>query len=63
MQRCSSVAEYARSAQLAIAAGLEIPAGGDVRFTLGAQAPEQGWGTAQADLPVSYCATPGSAQP
>ena len=36
--------------------------GGDVRFTLGAQAPEQGWGTATADLPVSYCATPGSAQ-
>ncbi|AMJ56527.1 MULTISPECIES: GH92 family glycosyl hydrolase [Stenotrophomonas] len=37
--------------------------GGDVRFTLGTQAPEQGWGTATADLPVSYCATPGSAQP
>ncbi|MGE8226804.1 MAG: GH92 family glycosyl hydrolase [Stenotrophomonas sp.] len=41
----------------------QLQQGGDVRFTLGAQAPEQGWGTAQADLPVSYCATPGSAQP
>jgi predicted alpha-1,2-mannosidase len=35
--------------------------GGTVKFELGAQAPEQGWGTAVSDLPVSFCAAPGSA--
>lgn len=34
--------------------------GGTVRFELGTQAPEQGWGTAVSDLPVSFCAAPGS---
>jgi predicted alpha-1,2-mannosidase len=34
--------------------------GGTVTFELGAQAPEQGWGTAVSDLPVSFCAAPGS---
>lgn len=34
--------------------------GGTVHYQLGAQAPEQGWGTAVADLPVSFCAAPGS---
>ena len=36
-------------------------AGGTIRYTLAAQAPEQGWDTDVADLPVSWCATPGSA--
>lgn len=34
--------------------------GGTVRFELGTQAPEQGWGTAVSDLPTSFCAAPGS---
>ncbi|MEA5668220.1 GH92 family glycosyl hydrolase [Stenotrophomonas sp. MH1] len=34
--------------------------GGTVEFQLGEDVPTQGWGTAIADLPVSYCATPGS---
>ncbi|MNM33645.1 Glycosyl hydrolase family 92 [compost metagenome] len=38
----------------------QLRQGGTLRFALGAQAPEQGWGTAVSDLPVSYCATPGS---
>lgn len=38
-----------------------LRAGGTIRYTLAAQAPEQGWGTDVADLPVSWCATPGSA--
>src|SRR5690606_20695375 len=36
----------------------QLRQGGTLRFALGAQAPEQGWGTAVSDLPVSYCATP-----
>lgn len=39
----------------------QLRQGGTLRYTLGQQAPEQGWGTAVADLPASYCATPGSA--
>ncbi|MCD9085641.1 GH92 family glycosyl hydrolase [Stenotrophomonas sp. SY1] len=35
--------------------------GGTLDFQLGEDVPEQGWGTTTADLPVSYCATPGSA--
>ncbi|WP_434212394.1 GH92 family glycosyl hydrolase [[Pseudomonas] boreopolis] len=35
--------------------------GGTLRFELGDEAPVQGWGTAVADLPASYCATPGTA--
>ena len=31
-----------------------------VRFALDAKVPEQGWGTAVKDLPVSWCAAPGS---
>ncbi|HBN53248.1 MAG TPA: alpha-mannosidase [Stenotrophomonas sp.] len=34
--------------------------GGTIRYALTRQAPEQGWGTDVADLPVSWCATPGS---
>ncbi|MBN8803172.1 MAG: glycoside hydrolase family 92 protein, partial [Stenotrophomonas acidaminiphila] len=38
-----------------------LRAGGTIRYTLSAQAPERGWGTDVADLPASWCATPGSA--
>ncbi len=38
----------------------QLRQGGTIRYALTRQAPEQGWGTAVADLPVSYCATPGS---
>jgi len=31
-----------------------------LRFALDGKAPEQGWGTAVKDLPVSWCAAPGS---
>jgi len=31
-----------------------------LRFALDGKAPTQGWGTAVADLPVSWCAAPGS---
>jgi hypothetical protein len=31
-----------------------------LHFALDAQAPTQGWGTAVKDLPVSWCAAPGS---
>ncbi len=31
-----------------------------LQFALDAKAPEQGWGTAVKDLPVSWCAAPGS---
>jgi putative alpha-1,2-mannosidase len=37
-----------------------LRSGADITWTLGAQAPQQGWGTATKDLPVSYCAAPGS---
>ena len=35
--------------------------GGRIDYALTGNAPEQGWGTAVANLPASYCATPGSA--
>ena len=35
--------------------------GGRIDVALATQAPESGWGTQVADLPVSYCATPGAA--
>ncbi len=35
--------------------------GARIQWTLGAQVPAQGWGTAAGDLPGSYCAAPGSA--
>lgn len=38
----------------------QLRQGGTIRYALARQAPERGWGTAVADLPVSYCATPGS---
>jgi len=37
-----------------------LRAGPTLRWSLGTQAPEQGWGTAVNDLPVSFCAAPGS---
>lgn len=38
----------------------QLGKGGTIRYALTRQAPEQGWGTDVADLPVSWCATPGS---
>ena len=38
----------------------QLGKGGTIRYALTRQAPEQGWGTEVADLPVSWCATPGS---
>ncbi|MQP75389.1 glycoside hydrolase family 92 protein [Stenotrophomonas sp. MYb238] len=38
----------------------QLSKGGTIRYALTRQAPEQGWGTDVADLPVSWCATPGS---
>jgi predicted alpha-1,2-mannosidase len=37
-----------------------LRAGPTLQWSLGTQAPEQGWGTAVNDLPVSFCAAPGS---
>jgi len=39
----------------------QLQQGPRLQFALDAKAPEQGWGTDVADLPVSWCATPGSA--
>lgn len=38
----------------------QLHKGGTIRYALTPQAPEQGWGTDVADLPVSWCASPGS---
>jgi predicted alpha-1,2-mannosidase len=35
-----------------------LRAGGNLHFALTEQVPEHGWGTAEQDLPRSYCATP-----